>query len=258
MSATLSSSGLLYFTERGSGPPLLLVHGLMVTGEIFEPVIEHFATRHRLIIPDLRGHGRSRGLPPPYTAAQLASDLARLLDHLGIDSTAVLGYSQGGAIAQQLVLDHPKRCDRLVLACTFAFNMATFRERLEGHLAPLLIRVLGMRRLAKLLFSQGLTGLSKQRADWLASIMGNQDRKLMLSAWRETMAFDSRRRLAEIKSPTLVVAASNDEAIPMHHAKMLHEGIPGSQLVVIDGANHALIWTHTDEFLRVTDEFLGA
>jgi len=258
MNSALASSELLYFMERGSGPPLLLVHGLMVTGEMFEPVIEHFAIRHRVIVPDLRGHGRSRGLPPPYTAAQLASDLARLLDHLGIDSTAVLGYSQGGAIAQQLVLDHPKRCDRLVLACTFAFNMATFRERLEGHLAPLLIRVLGMRRLAKLLFSQGLTGLSKERADWLAGIMGNQDRKLMLSAWRETMAFDSRRRLAEIKCPTLVVAASNDEAIPMHHAKMLHEGIPGSQLVVIDGANHALIWTHTDELLRVTDEFLGA
>ena len=68
------------------------------------------------------------------------------VDHLGIDSTAVLGYSQGGAIAQQLALDHPKRCDRLVLACTYAFNMATVRERLEGHLLPLLVHVLGPRR----------------------------------------------------------------------------------------------------------------
>ena len=67
-------------TERGSGPPLLLVHGLMVPGEMFEPVIEHFGTRHRVIVPDLRGHGRSRGLAPPYTAAQLASDLSRLLE----------------------------------------------------------------------------------------------------------------------------------------------------------------------------------
>ncbi len=258
MSSAQASSELLYFTERGSGPPLLLVHGLMVTGEMFEPVTEHFATRHRVIVPDLRGHGRSRGLPPPYTAAQLASDLARLLDHLSVDSSAVLGYSQGGAIAQQLALDHPKRCHRLVLACTYAFNMATPREWLEGHLAPLLIGVLGTRRLAKLLFSQGLTGISQERGDWLAGIMGNQDRRLMVSAFREAMAFDSRRRLAEIRCPTLVVAGSNDEAVPMHHAKMLHEGITGSRLGVIDGANHALIWTHTDEFLRVTDEFLGA
>ena len=101
MSSGVASSDLLYLTERGSGPPLLLVHGLMVTGQMFEPVIEHFATRHRVIVPDLRGHGRSRGLAPPYTAAQLASDLSRLLVHLGIDSTSMLGYSMGGAIAQQ-------------------------------------------------------------------------------------------------------------------------------------------------------------
>jgi 3-oxoadipate enol-lactonase len=257
MSSGLASSGLLYFTERGSGPPLLLVHGLMITGEMFEPVIEHFATRHRVIVPDLRGHGRSRGLPPPYTAARLASDLARLLDHLGIDSTAVLGYSQGGAIAQQLVLDHPRRCERLVLACTYAFNMATPREWLEGNLAPLLIRVLGLRRFAKFV-SRAAKQLNQERAGWLAGLIADQDQKLMLTAWKETMAFDSRRRLAEIKCPTLVVAGSNDVGVPIHHAKMLHNGIPGSQLIIIDGADHALIWTHSAELVRVTEEFLKA
>ncbi len=196
MNSAQSSSALLYFTEHRSGPPLLLVHGLMVTGEMFDPVVEHFATRHRVIIPDLRGHGRSRGLPPPYTAAQLASDLSLLLGHLGIESTAVLGYSQGGAIAQQLVLDHPKRCAHLVLACTYAFNMVTFREKLEGRL---LVRVLGMRRFAKLVFSQDLTQIGRERADWLAGVMAGQDAQLMVSAWREAIAFDSRRRLTEIK-----------------------------------------------------------
>ena len=80
----------------------------------------------------------------------------------------------------------------------------------------------------------------------------------MVSAWRDTMAFDSRRRLAEITCPTLVVAASNDQAVPIHHAKMLHDGIAGSQLVIIDGADHALIWTRSAELVRVTNEFLGA
>jgi 3-oxoadipate enol-lactonase len=258
VNARNTASDLLYFIERGSGPPLLLVHGLMATGEMFEPVIEHFATLHRVIVPDLRGHGRSRSLPPPYTAAQLASDLARLLDHLGIDSTAVLGYSQGGAIAQQLALDHPECCNRLVLACTYAFNMASFREKLEGRLAPVLIRILGMKRFAKLVVSQGAKDLSKQRGDWLVALIASQDRTLMLSAWKEMLAFDSRRRLAEIKCPTLVIAGSNDEAVPIHHAKMLHDGIAGSRLVIVAGANHALIWTRPDELVRVTDEFLGA
>jgi pimeloyl-ACP methyl ester carboxylesterase len=252
----VTSSELVYFTDQGTGLPLLLVHGLMVTGEMFVPVIQHFAARHRVIVPDLRGHGRSRGLPPPYTAAQLASDLARLLDHLGIDSTAVLGYSQGGAIAQQFALDHPRRCDQLVLACTYAFNMATPREWLEGHMAPLLIRLLGLRRLAKLAVSQSMLQVNQERAHWLADLMARQDRRLMLTAWKETMAFDSRQRLGEIRCPTLIVAGSNDQGVPIHHAKMLHDGIHASQLIVIDGADHALIWTHTDEFMRVVDEFL--
>ena len=258
MSSALASSELLSFIERGSGPPLLLVHGLMVTGEMFDPVVERFATEHRVIVPDLRGHGRSRRLPPPYTARQLAADLSRLLDHLGIASAAVLGYSEGGAIAQQLALDHPTRCNRLVLGCTFAFNMATPREQVEGHLLPFLVRVLGPERFARFVVSQGAKELGKERADWLVGLMAHQDRKLMVSAWEETMAFDSRPRLAEIACPTLVVAGSADQAVPMHHARMLHDGIRGSKLVVIAGARHTLIWTHPDELVRVTEDFLGA
>jgi pimeloyl-ACP methyl ester carboxylesterase len=193
----MASSELLSFSERGWGPPLLLVHGLMFTGEMFEPVVEHFATRHRVIVPDLRGHGRSGGLAPPYTVAQLAADLSRLLDHLGIDSTAVLGYSHGGAIAQQLVLDHPTRCNRLVLACTYAFNLATFRERLEGHLLPLLLDVAGMRRFAKFVVSQGLKQLKKQRADWVVGLIASRDRKLMVRRNDSDMRRTPKRR----KSP---------------------------------------------------------
>jgi pimeloyl-ACP methyl ester carboxylesterase len=251
-----AEEGLVYFTERGTGPPLLVVHGLLVTGEMFEPVLEHFAARHRVIVPDLRGHGRSRALPPPYTVARLAEDLSRLLDHLGVERTAVLGYSNGGTVAQQLVLDDPARCTRLVLACTFAFNMATRREWVEGHLGSLLIRVLGMRGMARLIVWRVAAELGTDRARWLAGLMAGQDRALMLTAWRETLAFDSRSRLAEIGCPTLVVAGSNDIGVPMHHARMLRDGIPGARLVVIDGADHALIWTHTEEFLRVTDALL--
>jgi pimeloyl-ACP methyl ester carboxylesterase len=258
MSSRAPSSELVYFRELGSGPALLLVHGLMVSGQMFAPVLDRFATHHRVIIPDLRGHGRSRRLPPPYTAGQLAADLSRLLDHLGIESAAVVGYSQGGAIAQQLALDFPARCNRLVLGCTYAFNMATRREWVEGHLAPLLVRILGPRWFAMLGARQGAKELDSDRAEWLISLMADQDRDLMVAAWKEAMAFDSRERLTEIACPTLVVAGSDDRAVPAHHARMLRDGIRGSKLVVIPGARHTLIWTHPDEFVRVTEEFLGA
>ena len=100
--------------------------------------------------------------------------------------------------------------------------------------------------------------VSKDRADWVLGFIADQDRQRMVSAWREAMAFDSRPRLAEIKCPTLVIAASNDRAVPFHHAKMLHDSIEGSQLVVIEGTDHALIWERPEEFVQVTEEFLGA
>jgi 3-oxoadipate enol-lactonase len=251
-------AGPLYFIEQGSGSPLLLIHGLMVTGEMFEPALDLFATTHRVIVPDLRGHGRSRALPPPYTARRLAADLARLLQHLGVASTAILGYSQGGAIAQQFALDYPTQCNRLVLAYTYAYNMATPREWVEGHVTPFLLRLLGPRRFAEFVVSQGAKELDKDRAAWLVNLMASQDRPLMVAAWKETMAFDGRRRLAEIACPTLVVAGLKDRAVPMRHAWMLHDGIGDSQLSVISGAGHTLIWTHSDEFMKVTEHFVAA
>ena len=246
----------LYFSERGSGPPLLLVHGLMATGEMFEPVTGQLASGHHLIIPDLRGHGQSRKLPPPYTPVQMASDLARLLDHLGIESAAVLGDSMGGAIAQQFTIDYPKRCNRLVLASTYTYNFMTFGEKLIGRLIPCVVRVLGLRRFAKLVTTQGTKQLSKERADWLAGLIAGQDLKLMLSALRETVIkFDSRRRLSEIKCPTLIVAGSLDHG-DVRQANMLHDGITGSKLIIMDNADHALLWGHTDEFMRIVEEFL--
>ncbi len=252
----MAHSDLLYFTEYGSGLPLLLVHGVMITGAMFEPVIAPLAAHHRLIVPDLRGHGHSRNLPGPYSAPQLASDLARLLDHLGIESTAVLGYSQGGAIAQQFTLDYPQRCKRLVLACTYAFNMATFREKLEGQVAPLLIRGLGIRRFAEIVISQGLKRVPKERAEWVTNLIAGQDARLMEVAWREVLAFDSRKRLGEIKCPTLIIAGAKDEAVPMHHAEMVHTGIPGSPLAVIDEGDHGLIWAQPEALVREVDKFL--
>ena len=170
----------------------------------------------------------------------------------------MLGYSQGGAIAQQLVLDHPKRCSRLELACTYAFNMATFREKLEGHLVPLLIRVLGMRRLAQVVVSQGLKHLGRSAPTGWSGLIADQDRQVDDAPhgeprWRSTAGAAWPRSGARRSSSP----PSNDQAVPLHHAKMLHDGISGSQLVMIDHADHALIWTHPDEFVRATEEFLA-
>jgi len=116
------ASPALFARRRGEGRPLVLLHGLLVSGELFAPVLDALAARHHLIVPDLRGHGRSAHLPGPDTVEQLADDIALLLDTLGMGQADVLGYSQGGAVAQQFARAHPGRVRRLVLACTYAHN----------------------------------------------------------------------------------------------------------------------------------------
>jgi pimeloyl-ACP methyl ester carboxylesterase len=255
-------SDLLYFTERGSGPPLLLVHGLGMSGDMFEPIVESLARRHRLIIPDLRGCGKSRNLPPPYSVKQQAADLAALLDHLGIAASDALGYSQGGPVVEQLALDYPGKVRRLILSNTYAYNMATLREKIEGHIVPLLIRLLGVRLFVDLIIAQGLKQIPQERRAWVASLIartwGESDPKSLALAWREAIAFDSRSRLHEIRCPTLVIAGSHDTAVPIHHAKMLHDGIASSKLVVIEGADHALMWAHPDQWLEKAGAFLDS
>jgi pimeloyl-ACP methyl ester carboxylesterase len=245
----------VHFEDIGSGPPLVPIHGLMVSGRMFEPVASALSAHHRLIIPDLRGHGRSRALPPPYNTRQLAADIADILDSLGIAKADILGYSQGGAVAQQFALDRPDRCHRLILACTYAHNMATSRERFEGRLGPILLQVLGPRRLAKLVVSRGAKELDKEGADWLSGLMASNDKKLMVSAVKEMTWFDSRQQLGEIRCPTLVIAGTADTAVPMHHARMLVDGIPNARLEVVKGAGHTLIWTHPEEFVRLIEAF---
>ena len=79
---------------------------------------------------------------------------------------------------------------------------------------------------------------------------------LMIAAWQAAMAFDGRARLREIACPTLVLAGAADKGVPMHHARQLHEGIARSRLVVVDGADHAMIWADPDRFAREVDAFL--
>ena len=99
----------LFVRQFGSGDPLLLIHGLMVSGAMYQEVLPALAMHYCLVVPDLRGHGRSSALGGPYSVEQLEGDLAQLLDYLHIDSAHILGYSQGGAVAQQFArLSHAR------------------------------------------------------------------------------------------------------------------------------------------------------
>ena len=245
----------LNFAETGSGPPLVLIHGLMMSGGMFSTVLPLFAEQHRVICPDLRGHGGSAGLGPPYTIPQLAKDVVELLDRLGIDQFDLFGYSNGGIVAECIGATYGPRVRRLVLACAYAYNRGTLREKAEAAVVPWVIRGLGMQKFSRFMFSRARQSGAESLAS-PAQIMASNAKRLMLAALHEAMFFDARPLLSRIEAPTLIIAGAKDDAVPMHHADQLVSGINGARLEVVPEGKHTLIWTNPDDVVAITERFL--
>jgi pimeloyl-ACP methyl ester carboxylesterase len=251
------TSNGIFFKTVGDGEPLLLLHGLMATGAMFDPLVPLLQGRFRMLIPDLRGHGKSGDLPGPYDVAGLAADLDAVMARSGSARCAVLGYSHGGAVAQQLAYTQPASVSRMMLTCSYACNVATLREQLEARAFSALLGLFNPRTLANLVVRAskpkptGAISLTKAQADWLRALMGTNHSIPMRGAVRELATFDSRPWLKDINLPTLVVGGTDDTAVPRHHFDMLVNGIPGACGRLIERAGHTLIWTHTRELAEI-------
>jgi pimeloyl-ACP methyl ester carboxylesterase len=248
----------LYCAVHGSGTPLLLVHGLGVSGAVFQPLIPALALRFQVIVPDLRGHGQSRRLPGPDSAGRLVSDIENLLDLLGIASCLVLGYASGGAIVQQFTRSHAERVRSMALVCSHARSATTIREQIESRLRPELFRLLGAGGVARIAAHTGCPrGTAADAYAFVHDTIAINDGQRIAPVARSLLAFDSRPWLHEISCPALVVAGEADTSTPMHHAQELAAGLPNAELHTIAGAGHWLVKTHTSALLDVLVPWLA-
>src|SRR5256884_461345 len=106
----------LYYETHGSGRPLILLHGGLMSSEMFGPVIPQLAQSHQVIAPDLQGHGRTADIDRPIDVKLMADDIAALIDQLGLEKPDIVGYSLGGGVALHTAAKYPGKVRRLVAA----------------------------------------------------------------------------------------------------------------------------------------------
>ena len=253
----------LYYEIEGEpdAPPVLLITGLSGDHRGWGPLSSMLKASFRVISFDNRDSGLSQRAGAPYVIRDMAEDANGLLKELAIARAHVVGYSMGGAIAQELAIGFPQLVDRLVLLATY--DAADPRgDALFRGLASLR-RDLPREDYIRLTLPWAYTyreyqipGLIEQVVqdvldDSLFQETGAYERQM-----EATITFNSRDRLQHISSPTLLIFGEEDIMTPMRFARELVRGIKDSRLVTLDGTGHLFIRTRLKEIVALIDAFL--
>lgn len=220
----------LNYTEKGSGEPLVLLHGNGENAGYFVHQIEYFSKRRRVIAVETRGHGKSPRGDAPFTIAQFAEDLLVFLDEHNIEKPDILGFSDGANIALTFALRYLERVSRLILN--------------GGNLSPD-----GIKRSIQIPIEIGYKIASKF-ADKSPDAKKNAE-LLGLMVNEPDISPDE---LYAITAKTLVIAGTRD-MIKNGHTKLIGDSIPNSQTVIVKG-DHFIANKNPEEFNRAVEKFL--
>jgi pimeloyl-ACP methyl ester carboxylesterase len=229
----------IFVQEAGSGTPLLLIHGLGMSSELWCNQVPVFATRYRTVAVDLRGFGQSSkpSEPGAYAIQRLAADMAAVIDRLELEPCHVLGTSMGGFVAQALAISRPELCRSLML-CHTAPRMAIPADVLASRVEAL--GRMSLREYASIVVEQALAPQASDATKaWVADMVANNDKRAYTQVLTEGLSsFDASARLGEISVPTLVITGSLDRVLPPAGGQELARLIPGARLVEIEGVGH--------------------
>lgn len=218
----------LHYIKKGSGSPLLLLHGNGESGDYFVHQMDEFARYFTVYAVDTRGHGQSPRGTAPFTISQFADDLLGFMDGQGVEKADILGFSDGGSIALTFALRHPGRVARLVLN---GANLDPAGVKPSVQIPIVLGYKLASRFKAP-----------KARAN--AELLG-----LMVNE-----PHISPEDLAALPMPVLVIVGSRD-MIRASHSRLIADRLPNGRLVTIEG-DHFIANKQPAQFNRAVLAFL--
>jgi pimeloyl-ACP methyl ester carboxylesterase len=265
------------FRIAGSGPVILLLHGVGDNSTTWDAVHAKLAQRFTVIAPDLLGHGESDKPRADYSLPAFANGLRDLLAALDINRVTVVGHSLGGGIAAQFAYQYPQLVERVVLVSaggvtkdvSFALRLAAMPMGAE---ALSVLRVPGTVPALEL-FSrtvENVMGSTRFTRDLpsLPRLVGGLRKPGAVAAFARTLraVVDTRGQFVTMLDRTYLMAGlplqiiwgEDDLIIPVSHARVAHEKIPGSRLEIFEKSGHLPHGDHPDRFVEVVNQFIDA
>lgn len=238
----------MYYAEHGraEGPPLVLLHSFMATGDQWRRHLDAFGVRYRLIVPDLRGHGRSdnpAGLPA-MNHRQFARDVVGLCRALGVDRAAFVGVSTGAMLLLSLALDAPD------LPRAFVLAGGTFRYDDD------------LRRWWRTATPESVTR-SIERARAMHTALGPDHWRLVAEAWialgehAHEEDFPAPDEIGAIRVPTLIVHGDRDHFFPVAIPVALYGLLPDAELCILPNTGHFPQADRPEWFAEIVLDFLA-
>lgn len=251
----------LWWEVRGApgAPPLILAAGLGGTHGWWAPQIERYAREFRVLLFDQRGTGHSSRVPVA-SIAQMADDLAAVMDAAGMPTARYLGHSTGGAIGVALALAQPGRFERMVVYASTT-NGDPYRHRVLG------LRKILMEKAGPAAYARYTTLLlhppywinanaARLEADEAAAAAALGDPEVQGSRLDAILAFDPRAELPRLKPPALILCADDDILTPRYFSEEMAALIPGARAVFVQRGGHALSRTEPELFDSIVLPFL--
>ena len=257
----------LFYVDSGTGSVVLFIHGILGSRGQWEHLVDRLNDDHRVIVPDLFGHGESDKPMGDYSLGAHAATLRDLLDRLGIERVTLVGHSLGGGIAMEFYYLFPEKVDRLVLVASGGLGRevnAILRSATlpgAGWVIPVLASAWVRTRAegaGRALSRVGLRAGADLSAIWegFTSLADGESRRAFLATTRAVIdpggqSVSAHDYLAEtVPIPTLIVWGSRDRMIPAWHAITAQQSMPGCRVELFEGAGH---FPHLDEPDRFAD-----
>lgn len=249
----------LYFEEAGQGEPVLLLHGLGSSGRDWELVAPRLAARHRVVVPDVRGHGRSDKPAGAYGVALFAKDIAALCERLGLAHVHVVGLSMGGMIAFELAVKRPDLVRSLVIVNSGPDMVPrTLSMSLALGMRVFVLKHFGSRCLAALiapkLFPKPEQAALRRRVQ---EALGSNDQDVYLRATQGLIGWTVLPRVGEIRCPVLCLASDRDYT-PVSTKRAYVRLLTNARLEEIKDSGHAAPMDQPEQVSASILRFLGS